>query len=157
MEWTWPQPRHLILGVGSKIELAEQKQRVREIPMKEDIARKEFQRPKLNGVGFVEFSSHITVIDKLDIQVALFRRSVAQLVGAREGSYHQIVVVERSLGRTNRFVYHRKVRVKFDCSLIEFECSLGVASEGEFLALSGGLQSLERRAERLFQRLIEAR
>jgi hypothetical protein len=40
------QPRRLILCVGRTLELAELKQRVRQISMKEYIARKEFQGPK---------------------------------------------------------------------------------------------------------------
>src|SRR5580658_5882456 len=84
IEWTWRQPRRLILCVGRTIELAEQKQRIRQIPMKGYIARKDFQRLKQNGVGFVEFPSHVTVKDKLDIQPVLLRHAVAQFVGARE-------------------------------------------------------------------------
>src|SRR5579859_471569 len=46
MDWTRTQPRHLIFCGGRTIELAELNQRVRQISMKEDIARIEFQRPK---------------------------------------------------------------------------------------------------------------
>src|ERR1700720_249597 len=64
---------------------------------------------------------------------------------------------ESAVGRANLYVRNRKVRVKFDSALIEFECSLKVACEVELAPSRGGLQSLGRRAERLFQRLIEAR
>src|SRR5580704_19756723 len=64
---------------------------------------------------------------------------------------------ESAVGRANRSVNKSIVRVKFDSVLIEFERSFNVAGEVAFGPLRGGLQSLGRRAERLFQRLIEAR
>src|ERR1700722_10337832 len=105
----------------------------------------------------VEFPSHVAVIDKLDIQFVLFRHAVAQLVGARERSSLQIVMSESAVGRAHLSVANRKVRVKFDGALIEFERSLNVAGGVELAPSRGGLQSLGRPAERLFQRLIEAR
>src|ERR1700721_1280568 len=64
---------------------------------------------------------------------------------------------ESAVSRANLHVCNREGRVKFDSALIEFERSLKVASELELAPSRGGLQSLGRRAERLFQRLIEAR
>src|SRR5271168_1368879 len=64
---------------------------------------------------------------------------------------------ESAVGRANLSVRNRKVRVKFDSALIEFERSLKVAGEVELAPSRDGLQSLGRRTERLFQRLIEAR
>src|SRR5260370_14848660 len=61
------------------------------------------------------------------------------------------------IGRAHAPIRQSKVWIQFDGSLIEFERSCKVAGEVEFRPLSGGLQSFERSAERLFQRLIEAR
>ena len=66
-------------------------------------------------------------------------------------------VAKEKVGRAQAPIRYGKVWIQFDSSLKEFEPSLSVAGEGEFEPLSGGLQSLERRTERLFQRLIEAR
>src|SRR5258708_34428908 len=64
---------------------------------------------------------------------------------------------ESAVGRPNRSMSDSIVRVKFDSALIEFERSLNVAGEVELAPSRAGLQRLGRRAERLFQRLIEAR
>src|SRR5260221_7801613 len=64
---------------------------------------------------------------------------------------------ESAVGRANRSMSDSIVRVKFDSALIEFERSLNVAGEVELAPSRAGLQRLGRRAERLFQRLIEAR
>src|ERR1700722_1064689 len=66
-------------------------------------------------------------------------------------------MTESAVGRANRCVSNSKVRVKFYSALIQFERSLKVPGEVELASSRDGLQSLGRRAERLFQRLIEAR
>jgi hypothetical protein len=67
--------------VGRTLQLAQSKQRVRQIDMNEYIAKKEFQQPKQDEVGLIELSGHVVVIEKLGIQPVLLRHSLAQLVG----------------------------------------------------------------------------
>src|ERR1700722_6877542 len=102
-------------------------------------------------------ADHRTVIVNFRAQPAFFGQSVAELVRAGVSSLRQLRVSKEKVGRAQSPIGHGKVWIQFDSSLKKFEPTLSVAGKGEFEPLSGGLQSLERRAERLFQWLIEAR
>src|ERR1700727_1427373 len=100
---------------------------------------------------------HITVIGGFGAEPVFFGQSVAEFVRTRVRSLRQLSVTKEKVGRAHAPVRYGKVWIQFDSPLIEFERSVRVAGEGEFEPLSAGLQSLERRTERLLERLIEAR
>src|ERR1700728_2662637 len=86
---------------------------------------------------------HITVIGDFGAEPVFFGQSVAEFVRTRVRSLRQLSITEEKVGRAHAPIRYGKVRIQFDSSLIESAPSLGVAGEGEFEALSDGLQSFE--------------
>src|SRR5258707_9686055 len=125
--------------------------------MSEHIPRKYFQETKHGRIFFLPVAGHPAVIGDFGIQPVFLGQSVAELVRTRVRSSRQLSVTQEKVGRAHAPIRYGKVWIQFDSSLLKFERSLNVADERYFVPLSAGLQSLERRAERLFQRLIEAR
>src|SRR6266566_9756186 len=64
-------------------------------------------------------------------------------------------MTELSVGRANSFVRERKVRVKFDCPLVQGERCLRVASQEKLGSLSSRLECFQGGAGSFFQRLIK--
>src|SRR5258706_9376002 len=112
---------------------------------------------KHGRIFFLPVAGHPAVIGDFGIQPVFLGQSVAELVRTRVRSRRQLSVTKEKVGGAHAAIRYGKGWIQFDSSLIEFERSLSVAGEPEFVPLSAGLQSLERRVERLFQWLIEAR
>src|SRR5580692_12402965 len=125
--------------------------------MSEHIPRKYFQETKHGRIFFLPVAGHPAVIGDFGIQPVFLGHSVAELVCTRVRSRRQLSLTKEKAGRAHPPVRYGKVWIEFDSPLIESKRSLSIAGEVEFVALTAGLQSLGRRAERLFQWLIEAR
>src|ERR1700735_5917035 len=128
-----------------------------EIGMSEHIPRKYLQETKRGRIFSLPVADHIAVVGDFGAQPLFFGQSVAELVCTRVRSLRQLSVTKEKVGRAHAPVRYGKIWIQFDSPLIEFERSRNVAGKGEFESLSGDLQRLDRRAERFFQRLIEAR